>query len=232
MKSPSNWARARTIAGWVGITVFVVIYAAELVPRQGPPVTIAWIREVFGRTGLIILNIVIVLSFIALLPYRRPTKARWKSHGAFIAFVIALMTEMFGWPLLIFLLSPVVEVPSLMPKLHRAAGGHWPAIAGTIMSLLGVALIAIGWLQIHRATGLVSTGLYRFIRHPQYTGLFLFTAGWILHWPSVITLAIWPILMAAYVWLAVSEEREGIETFGEEYVEYKRRSKRFVPFVV
>jgi hypothetical protein len=107
MKSPPFWHTVRTVVGLTGVTVFIIIYAAEFLPRHGPPVTILWLRESSGKSGLIALNIAVVLSFLALLPYRRPTEARWRSHGAFIAFAIALMTEMFGWPLLVFLLSPV-----------------------------------------------------------------------------------------------------------------------------
>lgn len=225
------WPRVRAILGWLAVAVFVAIYGVELFGHRGRPVTVRWLEETFGKGGLIALNIVVVLAFLALLPFRRPTKAHWKSHGAFIAFVIALMTEMFGWPLIIFLLSPLVDVPALAPRLFQAVG-HWPATAGTAMSLLGVALIAVGWMQIHRAQEFVTTGLYRFIRHPQYTGIFLFTAGWILHWPSVVTLVLWPVLMAAYVWLALYEERQAVGEFGDTYVEYMRRTKRFVPFVV
>ncbi len=229
--SRSVWNRVSTAVGIAGIIVFVVIYAAEFLPRQGPPVTIKWLRDTFGQAGLITANIVVVLAFLALLPYRRPTRARWKTHGAFIAFVIALMTEMFGWPLVIFLLSPVVDVPSLSPWMHEHFG-HTAAALGTMMSLVGVALIAIGWGQIHRAEHLVQTGLYRYIRHPQYTGIFLFTLGWILHWPSVITLAIWPVLVAAYVWLSRLEERQAIDQFGSPYRDYMARTKRFIPWLV
>jgi len=229
MKSPYFWRTVRTVVGLTGVTVFIIIYAAEFLPRHGPPVTIRWLRESSGKSGLIALNIAVVLSFLALLPYRRPTEARWRSHGAFIAFVIALMTEMFGWPLLVFLVAPVVRVPSLAPWMYEHFG-HSVAMAGTFVSLLGVMLIALGWVQIHRAHGLVKKGLYHYIRHPQYLGIFLFTGGWILHWPSVITLILWPILVGAYVWLARYEEKMAVECFGEPYVEYMKRTKRFIPF--
>ena len=97
---------------------------------------------------------------------------------------------------------------------------------------IALVLIAAGWHQIHRAAGLVTGGLYRWIRHPQYTGIFLFTFGWILHWPSVITLLLWPILIAAYVWLARFEERQALAEFGEEYERYAARSRRFIPGVL
>jgi protein-S-isoprenylcysteine O-methyltransferase Ste14 len=230
MKS-SKSGRISAAVGIFGILVFVIIYAAEFLPRHGPPVTIKWLRDNFGQAGLIAVNIIVVLAFLALLPYRRPSKARWKTHGAFVAFVIALMTEMFGWPLIIFLLSPIVDVPSLSPWM-REHFGHAAGTVGTIVSFLGVVLIAVGWAQIHRAEDLVQTGLYRYIRHPQYTGIFLFTLGWILHWPSVITLAIWPVLVAAYAWLAMLEERMAIDQFGGAYRDYMARTKRFVPWLV
>lgn len=220
-----------TITGWLGIALFVVIYAAEFLPRDGPPITIRWIGETFGTGTLIALNVVIVLAFLALLPYRRPTKSAWKSHGTFVAFVIALMTEMFGWPLVLLLASPLVEIPSIAPAFFHKFG-HWPAMFGTVLSMVGILLIAGGWVQIHRATDIVKTGLYRSIRHPQYTGIFLFTLGWILHWPSIVTLILWPILMLAYIWLARQEEKQAITEFGEEYLEYMKRTKRFVPFLI
>lgn len=220
-----------TLWGWVAIAFFVLIYGVELLPHHGQPVTIRWIRETFGQGGLIAFNIIIVLAFLLLLPFRRPTKDVWKSRGAFIAFVIALMTEMFGWPLLIFLISPLVDIPVIAPDYFQSIG-HWPATVGTALSMMGLALIAFGWKQIHGAEGLVTTGLYRFIRHPQYTGIFLFSLGWILHWPSVMTLILWPILIGAYVWLARQEEKQATEEFGEQYLTYAQRTKRFVPFVV
>lgn len=220
-----------TIVGWVAIIAFVGIYIVELLPHHGPPVTIKWIRETFGTTGLIIINIVIVLAFLVLLPYRRATKSNWKSKGAFIAFVIALMTEMFGWPLFLFLLSPMFDIPKIAPDYFRTLG-HWPAMVGTGVSFLGLILIAVGWQQIHKAEKMVKTGIYKTIRHPQYTGIFLFTLGWILHWPSIITLIIWPVLLVAYYWLARFEEKMAIEDFGDEYTTYMKNTKRFIPYIL
>jgi len=82
-------SRFLTVMGWIAICLFVLIYILELFPHHGPPVTIRWIRENLGTAGLIILNVVIVLAFLALLPFRRPTKNVWKYHSAFFAFVIA-----------------------------------------------------------------------------------------------------------------------------------------------
>jgi protein-S-isoprenylcysteine O-methyltransferase Ste14 len=229
----SRETRSRLTAalGWTAIVLFAVIYAVELLPHHGRPATLRWIEETFGRGGLIALNILIVVGFLALLPYRRETKGTWKSKGAFVAFVIALMTEMFGWPLLLFLLSPLVEVPALASAWFGAVG-HWPARVGTMVSFLGIVQIAAGWRQIHDARGLVTTGIYRWMRHPQYTGIFLFTLGWILHWPSVVTLALWPVLIAAYCWLALFEEKQARAEFGTEWDAYAARTRRFIPGIV
>lgn len=231
MISPSRASKGWMVVGWLAVALFVVIYGVELLPHHGPPVTVRWIREEFGQTGLIIFNIIIVLAFLVLLPFRRPTKGVWKSSGTFAAFVIALMTEMFGWPLVIFLVSPFFDIPVLAPGFFQSVG-HWPSTVGTSISIMGIILIAVGWSQIHRPTGLVTTRLYRYIRHPQYTGIFLFTLGWIMHWPTVVTLILWPILAAAYVWLAKHEEKQALEEFGTAYAEYAKRTKRFIPFVV
>jgi len=228
----TSWNKILIGAGFAALAIFVVIYGVELFGHHhGPPVTVLWIETHLGRGGLIALNLFIVIAFLAFLPYRRSTEGTWKSKGAFIAFAIALMTEMFGWPLLIFLLSPLVEVPSIR-EWARQTLGHAGPIIGTWLSMIGLGLIVLGWSKIHKATDLVTTGIYRFIRHPQYTGIFLFTLGWLLHWPSVITLALWPILMAAYVWLARREEREIEARFGEAYRIYAGRTPRFFPRLI
>ncbi len=228
---PGTRHRILTISGWSAILLFAAIYFVELLPHHGPPVTVRWLRDNFGQSGLIAINIVVVLAFLALLPYRRPTRDVWKSRGAFFAFVIALMTEMFGWPLFIFVAAPLFDIPNIAGPYFDTLG-HWPATAGTALSFAGIALIALGWKQIHRADGLVTTGIYRHVRHPQYTGIFLFTLGWILHWPSLVTLLLWPVLMAAYVWLARFEERQAGAEFGEAYESYARITKRFIPGLV
>ncbi len=231
VKPSSSAARTAALLGWAGIVLFTVIYGAEFLPHRGPPTTVRFLREKLGQGGLIAVNLGMVAAFLLLLPYRRPTRSLWKSKGAFLAFAIALMTEMFGWPLLLFLLSPLVSVPTLAPR-FLAAVGHWPPVVGTILSFAGLALIAAGWVRIHRAEGLVTDGVYRWVRHPQYTGILLFSLGWILHWPTVLTLLLFPALAAAYVALALAEEREARRVYGPAWEAYAKRTRRFVPFVL
>lgn len=221
----------RSTLVWIGLSavvVFVFMYGIELFWHGGRPITIKWIEDALGRGGLIALNIVVMIAFLALLPYRRPSEKTWRAKGAFVAFTIALVTEMFGWPLLVFLLSPLVDIPSLRPW-ARETLGHTGPILGTWLSMAGLALIVSGWRAIHRSEGLVTHGIYRFVRHPQYTGIFLFTLGWLLHWPTVTMAILWPVLSAAYIWLALREEKAMKREYGEEYLRYAERTQRFLP---
>lgn len=100
-------------------------------------------------------------------------------------------------------------------------------IAGTWITLAGIVLVVLGWHKIHRAEGLLTDGLYKYIRHPQDMGLFLIMLGWILHFPTLLTLVIFPVLVVAYYWLARKEERELEEVFAGEYRKYKVQTPRF-----
>lgn len=229
--SPSKKSTIWDLIGWLALVAFVAIYCVELLPHHGRPVTIAWIESHFGKAGLILANLLIAGCFLLLLPYRRNTRHVWKSRGAFLAFMIALMTEMFGFPLLIFMAAPLIDVP-IVARDYFDYLGHWPATLGTAISLVGLLLVGWGWRLIHRSQGMVSHSVYRLIRHPQYTGLMMFTLGWLIHWPSLFTLALWPILLLAYIWLARFEEKLAIDAFGDAYRDYMNHTKRFIPFLV
>jgi protein-S-isoprenylcysteine O-methyltransferase Ste14 len=89
--------------------------------------------------------------------------------------------------------------------------------------------VFFGWYQIHKASSLVCKGLYKYIRHPQYTGLFLIITGWMLHWATTITVIMYPVLLFIYYRLSLSEEKKMKEQFGNEYTEYKKRTWMFFP---
>lgn len=73
-------------------------------------------------------------------------------------------------------------------------------------------------------------GLYGLIRHPQYTGLFigLFGKG-VIHWPTVFSVTLFPIIVIAYTVLAYREEKRMLKKFGEQYPAYKERTPTFFP---
>ena len=218
--------------GIFGLAGFLFLYFLKLFGWRGKPPTMAFIENYIGVYGLIILNIVIFASFLALLPYRHTSKSRhWKSKGAFVGFLIALFTEMFGLPLVIFLFSPFFAYPFIHP-LSREAFGTFGMIVGTWITLVGVVLVILGWKKIHKADSLVTDGIYRYIRHPQYTGFFLIIFGWILHWPTLLGLVFLPILIGIYYWLARKEERQLEQIFGSDYIEYKKGTPGFFPHIL
>ena len=186
--------------------------------------------------------IMIVIASWVLYRYLAPkTWHEWASAGLVQAFIIALYAEMYGFPLTIYLLVRFFGLDS--PDLNASL---WSTLLGMgelgmlISMLLGYALLFVGigifiqgWRQLYHArqkNQLITTGLYRFVRHPQYTGLFigLFGEG-IVHWPTLFSVAIFPVIVVAYYLLARSEEKKVLEQFGDEYRAYQDRVPMFIP---
>jgi protein-S-isoprenylcysteine O-methyltransferase Ste14 len=87
----------------------------------------------------------------------------------------------------------------------------------------GFILISAGWKRLYEAQrrgALAVTGGYSHLRHPQYVGFVLVMFGFLLQWPTLLTLAMFPILVFMYVRLAQIEEREALDEFGAEYEAY------------
>ncbi len=198
---------------------------------------------IYGMWPVVVISAVIFIFFG--LSYLKPKKRwEWRSMGVFSAFTVALFTEMFGFPLTIYLLTSVLgsRYPVIDPFTH--INGHlWVALLGgstsvwvLVMVLSNAAIISglviMGrcWRLIHKANGeMVISGLYRRVRHPQYFGLFLITVGFLIQWPTIITVVMWPILMLMYYRLARREEREMEARFGDQYVSYIQQVPMFLP---
>ena len=171
----------------------------------------------------------------------------WRSFGAFSAFLIALFAEMYGYPLTIFLLSGWLQ--SAYPEidwLSHDAGHLTEMLFGWrvnphfgpfhLLSFVfiggGFLLLSTSWPVLYRAQRsgeLAQSGPYRRMRHPQYVGFFMILFGFLIQWPTILTLAMFPILVVMYWRLAISEEREAEAEFAEEYRQYAARAPRFVP---
>ena len=204
-----------------------------------------WMTEsyAYGMWPVAAVSIGIFIFFT--LSYLKPKKRwEWRSMGAFSAFTVALFTEMYGFPLTIYILTSTLgsRYPVIDPFTH--INGHlWVALAGgstlvwvlvmlvsTAAMLGGLIIMGITWKQIHRANGeLVTSGLYGRVRHPQYFALFLLTVGMLIQWPTIITAVMWPILMFMYYRLARKEEKEMERRFGDRYVAYRRQVPIFLP---
>jgi len=147
-------------------------------------------------------------------------------------------------PLTIYVLTAILgsRYPALNPFSHASGhlwitllgGGAWMSAIIHLISnglmLGGLLLMGAGWSRIHKAKGeLVTDGVYAWVRHPQYAGLFLITVGMLVQWPTIITAVTWPALFFVYYRLARREERKAEALFGEAYFEYKASVPMFVP---
>ncbi len=200
----------------------------------------------YGLWGLAILNAVIFIGF-AFSFFRPQTKADWRSFGAFSAFLVALFVEMYGFPLTIYLFSGWLQsrYPGIDWFSHDA--GHlleelfgWKANPHFgpfhILSFAfiggGFMLISAGWKALYAAQRqhrLAVTGIYALIRHPQYAGFVLIMFGFLLQWPTLLTLAMFPVLTFMYLRLARVEERKALAEFGDAYRRYMQEVPGFIP---
>ncbi len=200
----------------------------------------------YGLWSLVMLNSAIFI-FFAFSFFKPQTKRDWRSFGAFSAFLVALFTEMYGFPLTIYLLSGWLQsrYPGVNWFSHDA--GHllemlfgWKAnphfgpfhILSFVFIGGGFILISAGWrvlFEAQRRHALATAGAYAYVRHPQYVGFVLVMFGFLLQWPTLLTLAMFPVLVFMYLRLARTEEREALAEFGDQYRRYMDRVPAFVP---
>ncbi|HZM35675.1 MAG TPA: isoprenylcysteine carboxylmethyltransferase family protein [Burkholderiales bacterium] len=202
--------------------------------------------QAYGLWSLVLVNSLVFIIF-AFSFYRPKSRRDWRSFGAFSAFLVALFTEMYGFPLTIYLLSGWLSsrFPGVDWLSHDA--GHllemllgWKAnphfgpfhLLSNVFIVGGFWLLASAWRVLYAAhrTGRVATaGAYARVRHPQYVAFVLIMFGFLLQWPTLVTLVMFPILVLVYARLASREELDMDERFGAEWRAYAAITPRFIP---
>ncbi len=200
----------------------------------------------YGLWSLVIVNSLVFIIFA--FSFAKPQSPRdWRSFGAFSAFVVALFSEMYGYPLTIYLLSGWLgrHYPGVDFLSHDA--GHlledmfgWRAnphfgpfhLLSYVFIGGGFWLLSAAWRVLYaaqRQRTLATTGAYARVRHPQYLGFVSIMFGFLLQWPTLLTLAMFPVLCFMYVRLAITEERAAQREFGAEWERYAARTPRWIP---
>ncbi len=226
-----------------GISVFLGYEKPENIEGGGHHDITEYAYSNWGAT-LLSIGIFSVFALSFLTPLK---KQNWRTLGIYEAFIIALFSEMYGFPLTIYVLSSLFGLNlsfghaqgHLLGVLLSKAGvmsmeSAWALVMVTSSAVIffGLFLMSKGWSMIHASNGeLVTGGIYRYIRHPQYLGLIILTVGLLIQWPTIITLAMWPVLILMYYRLAKREEGEALEAFGDRYEEYKRKTPMFFPSI-
>lgn len=192
----------------------------------------------FGVLFFVVLYGVVLLF----LPFYK--KVDKKPGGTYLAFVIAFAIEMHGIPFSMYIISWIVgkNLPEGVLWGHTLVSsiGFSGMYVNMGCALIAMCLIISGWRNIYfkywsRETGkgtLVKRGVYRYIRHPQYSGLLLLSFGMMVEWATLPLLILYPVMIGMYIRLAKKEEQDMIAEFGDEYKEYMKKTKMFIPFIV
>ena len=200
----------------------------------------------YGLWGLVLVNSVVFILF-AYSFFKPQTTRDWRTFSAFSAFLVALFAEMYGFPLTIYFLSGWLQsnYPNVDWLSHDA--GHllemmfgWKTnphagpfhILSFVFIGAGFLVISTAWKTLYdaqRLGSLATTGAYSYVRHPQYVGFMLVMFGFLLQWPTLLTLAMFPVLVVMYALLARREEQDSIAQFGDAYRQYMQQVPAFFP---
>lgn len=200
----------------------------------------------YGLWTLVLINSAVFIIFAY--SFTKPRSPRdWRSFGGFSAFIVAMFTEMYGIPITIYLLSGWLQrrYPSLDPLSHDSGHLWWTLtgrhgdphsgvlhILSNVLIFSGFILLSAAWHVLYRAQRsrqLATSGVYARVRHPQYIAFIVIMLGFLLQWPTILTMAMFPLLVWMYVHLAHSEERDAQQEFGVVWERYATVTPGWLP---
>lgn len=187
----------------------------------------------------VVLNFVLIAAFVLLIGFRR--KLARLPTSIYLAFILALYIEMYGFPLTMYFFTWATgsgSVATLWYLITAITGEQLffsiflgiIVPASNIIIITGMLLVIFGWTRIYNAKNqLITTGIYKHVRHPQYLGFLLITLGMNVLWVTFSTLALWPVLAFLYYRLAKEEDKQMEEQFGEKFNDYRKSVPMFIP---
>ncbi len=200
----------------------------------------------YGLWSLVIINSAVFIFFA--FSFAKPqSQSDWRSLGMYSAFIVALFTEMYGFPLTIYLLSGWLQSQFPDTNIFTHEAGHlWNTLFGwninphfdplhilsNILIVIGFFMLSSAWRVLHEAqkvNEMAVDGMYQRMRHPQYVAFIVIMFAFLLQWPTLPTLIMFPILVYIYTRLARREEEMSVRQFGDRYRQYMHHVPGFIP---
>ncbi len=150
-----------------------------------------------------------------------------------------LKLPVFLQKLFVFVIVGPLFIAPLIPQNRFNISDFISLPIGILLFVLGFILIIFAFFKIgvipavRKKSNLITTGVYRVVRHPIFSGTLISVLGWTILLKSIISIVYFPFLFLLYFLVTVVEERILIEEYGDQYLEYKKKvTKRFIPFIV
>ena len=221
----------------------MISFIFNISAQDFPPIGKIRIWQAVFNPLAVVLNVIVLSLFgiFLLIGNKLREKGTRLAAGVYSAFIAALFIEMYGLNLSLFIftwaygkavLDNLYNFLAILIGLDLFIPIFFNLLlpVSNMMVLIGIALVIFGWSKIYKAKGqLVTKGIYKYVRHPQYLGFLLITLGMVALWPVITTVIMWPLLFFLYRHLATREEETMEKKFGEEYLRYKTKVPRFIP---
>jgi protein-S-isoprenylcysteine O-methyltransferase Ste14 len=118
----------------------------------------------------------------------------------------------------------------------------WNQLIAWILLFLSIYPVVAGFILLKRkgkseislenTTALIKSGIYHHIRHPLYCSLLLLGTGIMFKDPGLLQIIPGAVNIIALFFTAKIEEKEMIERFGDQYADYMKETKMFIPYLI